>query len=305
MGIPDGAIVPPQDTTFDVPCSLTLSGSRIRYLREGRSWSGNENAYVVRPRLEVFDGETGKTLAPSGTGYTYWPHGSIVARNPTRSTLQLTPVLLAIRACDSALRPFSIQAFTATGRYILVENRRCPELHLQSGMTSHKLWVDPSRDYVPIRFISATKDVYSQRWETQYRRDPDAGWIPEAWTIHELKSDGSIERSFRARMKAFRVNADTESGEFGIVFPSGTRVADVRDPSSPSHYIVKDGDQKRAILREDIGATYDQMLNSGPGEARGKGKLLAIPWSVAIPGAVAAFAVALLLRRRRIPGWRR
>src|SRR5262249_44944962 len=96
------------------------------------------------------------------------------------------------------------------------------------------------------------------------------------------------------------INTPIEGSTFDLEFPLGTRVSDRSNPNAPREYILKDDGRKRPILRDDIGATYQQMIQSEPGEALRKWKSSFVSWPTTIAVVALVVAIGLLLWRRGV-----
>jgi hypothetical protein len=298
MGIPPGSVVPPEDVTFEVPSSICIDGNKVRYTRDDRQWSAKEKAYVLQPYMTVFNGELGKTFHSKGASYAPWPQALIQGRFPDARALYLSPLFMTFRACAPEFRSFDIQTLVLTGRRAVIDGKSCLEVERQLGSYVERVWIDPSRDYVVVRALSSNTEHPRTKIDIAYRKDADSGWVPEKWDILMFYASGKLQQSMRAKVTSYQINPPVELSEFDIEFPAGTRVKDIRDPNSPVDYIVKENDKKRMILPEEIGATYEQMIRSEPGQALGKRPQSFPFWSVALACVVAAMAGGLLLWRK-------
>lgn len=297
MGIAPGAIVPPEDTTHDVPASITLDGEKLRYERAQQQWSGKQNAFVTLPRITVFDGTVGKIFHPTGPCYAPWPDGLIGRNYPDSGSLHLSPLIMTLRPSFPRMNIINIQTMSLTGRRVEINGRPCLEMESQLGNYVQRVWVDLSRDYVVVRSLGLVNEQVRTKIDIGYRQDTKKRWVPEKWDILTLLPNGKLESSGRATVMSYELNATVELAAFDIKFPPGTRVTDTRDPKSQVNYILKEGDKKRMIMPEEIGATYEQMINSEPGEARGKRARSFFSWPVAVASGITVVAGGLLFWR--------
>jgi hypothetical protein len=148
--------------------------------------------------------------------------------------------------------------------------------------------------------MTTANETVSSRIDIRYKADARAGWVPEGWDVFEFYPAGQLSETWRARMADYEINPTVASSEFVLEFPPGTRAIDMRDLNDVKEYIVREGGRKRMILREDLGASYEQLLNSDPGEAHGRRRSTSLPWHVIVPVGIAVGAGALLAWRR---GW--
>jgi hypothetical protein len=300
MGIQPGEVVPPQDITYDVPASLCLDGAKVRYTRDSRQWSAKQKAYVIEPSHMAFDGKIGKTFLPVGSSYAPWPQGTIQRRNPNANPLHLSPLVMTFRAFSSEMRVFDIETLELTGRRSMIDGKSCLELQRQSANHLLQLWVDPTRDYVMVRYLTTKGQRPSTKIDVSYRQDLGNGWIPEKWDVVMFDSDGKVRESTRAKMNKSQINESVEPEGFDIKFPPGTYVVDYSDPKAEINYIVKEGDNKRMILPNEMGASYQQIIDSSPGEALGKTKKPLLYWLVILAAVVTVTTAGILYYKKVI-----
>lgn len=299
MGISPGSVVPPEDTTYDVPSSLCLDGSKISYSRDAQQWSAKERAFVVQPSLAVFDGALGKTLASKGTTYMPFPQAQIRSGPPPVSTLSLSPLITAFRPFHNKLRIVDIQSMILTSRRATIMGRPCMELEQRSGSSVQRIWVDPSRNYNLACYIVMDNERMRSKVDVEYRKGDGGRWLPEKWDVQMLDLGGKLETAARGKLTKHEINVSVDPGEFDIEFPPGTRVHDVRNPKSPVDYIVKEGTKKRMILPEERGVTYEKLIDSEPGSTGGNKKSSFLTSPVGIATIVLIVAGGMLLWRIR------
>lgn len=298
MGIPPGSVVPPQDTTLVVSSSLCLDGEKLRYKREGWAWSAKDQAHVPRLCLTVYDGKVGKEFYPLGAPYAPWPDGLILSGYPNARSLPLSPLVMTFRPFLPQMRIFDLHTMVLTDRRAVIDGKPYRELERKSGNSLMRVWVDSSRDYVIGRYLTMVNDRPRTKIDISYRKDAGVGWVPERWDYTTFYADGKLKHAVQAKVVSYQINPTVEAKEFYLEFPPGTRVHDRTNPQSPSDYIVREGNRKRMILREDIGATYEQMINSEPGEALGKRKRSFPTWPIGLATILLVIASGWLLWRR-------
>jgi hypothetical protein len=296
-GVSPGEVVPPQDLTFDVSALLVFDGEKTRFSNDDREWSPKEHAYVPTPNTMAFNGKKGTWLHTVGSPLTPWPQASIKPNNWNKVD-NVLPLMMAFRPFVATLRFFDLETFVSTGQTALVGGSTCPELRFQKGDFIRRIWVDPSREYLIVRVLDTVMEQIVKKIDIHYRNDRTYGWVPETWENVTLEPAGKLAITIRASVNKCEMNVPFSAKEFEIEFPLGTRVVDMTDPTAEVNYIVKEGDRKRIILPEDIGATYEQMLNSRPGEALGKPVKWGFSWLVVGLVVSAAVAGSLLLWRR-------
>ncbi len=297
MGVRPGEIIPPDDYSYDIPSSFSLSGDNVRYVEIDRRWSASDHVFVTSRYESVFNGTVAKTYYPQGTPPATWPIGFVHkedAHADARS-ISLRPCLLAFRASESKLRPFDVREFQSLGGKAVIDGKPCVELRRQNGNYAERFWVDPARDYVVVRCLETVNESLVGKMTIQYRADQGAGWVPTKWEHQSLSPDGRVLVSTNAVVSHYEINAHVPASDFEITFAPGTRVSDMKEKTE---YVVKEGGGQRIIEKSEIGATYAQVVNSERGEALGKKERGLPGWGVIVTGALGVVAVFALLWRR-------
>jgi hypothetical protein len=139
--------------------------------------------------------------------------------------------------------------------------------------------------------------------DVDYVQDPQYGWVPTSWKyvlMDPTKAYDQIARSFHSTVTAWEVNIPIDPSEFELAFPVGTRVSEPNSPT-PEYIVTKDG-KKRIIPPEDIGATYEQLLNSEPGYAMQPRRDGFVTYAIAIAIAlVLILGTMIWLRKKKSP----
>jgi hypothetical protein len=298
VGIPAGAVVPPLDTTFDVPSSMTLDGAKLRYTRNDQQWSSKVNGYVLQPEICVYDGDVGKSLLPNGTPSTPYPSAIVRRANPAARFVHMMPILMTYRALLPSFRGFNVESMEPTGGRAIIDNNTCVELQETGSGNTLRIWLDPSLGYVMVRYLSLVQDHVRCKLDIRYVNGPDRNPVPKEWSFAWFTRDGKLESAASATVTKFEIDAAVNGGDFELEFPPGTLVNDSTNPKSEVNYIAKERGKKRNIPREEMRATYEQLIASEPGNALGKKDR---SWSIAVgvSVAVAVLAGAILVWRRR------
>jgi hypothetical protein len=230
--------------------------TRLRY--EGRTWSAKEKSYVNKVDNDVFDGNTRKTLFAQGP--IDYPNAHI--RNGTTADvahdIRSLPILMIFRPFDKQLGDFDSQNFRLQKDKGIVDGTSC--LILKHGEST--LWVDPSKDFVPIRYFSVRRGILIQTVDVRYVHDPNYGWLPASWTNALFSGFDQIEDSMTVKVTEYHVNTDLPDDFFEIDLTPGTWV---RNYITDERYLVLEGGKRRPIeLGEFDGTNYEQLLHSDP-----------------------------------------
>lgn len=269
-GNPHGKTIPPQDTSFDVPSSLFLDGEKVKYRRHEQQWSHKQGGYRRAEYISVFDGIGGKALWQYGTGKKDHPTGSV--RHEVyfldAAAPDLRPLLMTYRALTPTLRCCDIREYSLTGRRAMVSGRSCLELQRQArgGETVERLWIDPGRDYLVLRYTVIRKERVEHKIDVRFRRgSSETGWLPQGWDIVTLSQAGQVLYSSRATVTDIQINSGINDAEFGLDFPPGSLIGDLK---ASQWYWVKPNGDKRIIQKGERALTYEQLLNSEPDNAQ-------------------------------------
>lgn len=269
MGIPKGSTVPPDDTTFELPVKLFVEGLKLRYEYEDRDWSVKESKYVKGYKISSFDGKVCKSLCPEGTTTHSHPQGHVrkEANHYEGRSMMLAPILMHFRSQVPVMSVYPIGELEVTGRTAVIDGHRCVELqHPPRGMALERLWVDATRDYVIVRCLDTNGDQTTLKLDVQFTRDKVHGWLPTGWDYVAYNVQGKLTSLVKAMVTSYEINTPIEASEFDIVFPPGTSVI---DDKSNQHYVIKSDGVPRPILRQDLGASHQQLMSTAPGEAFG------------------------------------
>ena len=87
------------------------------------------------------------------------------------------------------------------------------------------IWVDPKRDYLPVRYSEERSGIEHCVINIMYTRDDKEGWVPESWNSTMKDVDGRIELSDSASIRKFAINQPIPESEFNPILPAGTIIS--------------------------------------------------------------------------------
>ncbi|MGC1272099.1 MAG: hypothetical protein WBC44_00220 [Planctomycetaceae bacterium] len=259
---------------------LILAGERVRYETSVSSFRGEDNGTLV-PRISAYDGERIRSLTNGDFG----GDEGVTAFDEWGNVHLIGPVF--------NLRPLHPEAFGPDPNAWLLEDRPAvvagrPCLVIarrqQSGILN-RVYLDPARDYVPLRYESTVDGRLSVRADMRYERTEAPTWMPSSWTSTFYRSSTS-ENELEEVTLGLKVPDET----FMIAFPVGAEVvvADGKrgsDDRVERRYVVAEKGEliprREAVAEETSTATVSSRW----------------PLILAAVGA-AALGVALLLWRR-------
>lgn len=287
-----GKTYPPYDFTYVLPRYVSFDRDKLRYEYKEQDLRERQDE---RHHVFTFDGRQGKILnEKSGT----YSQGSIreERRHTEISNLHIRPLLMLYRAMHPAMSPIRNARYQLSGRTATVGGRVCIELvAVAPGRARNQIWVDPTRGFLPMRYVVSLDAVDLGKVDVEYRADPTAEWVPISWTLISRHTDGTLLSSSRAKVTASNFNAQIPNSEFDPTFPVGTYVVDL---SNKQHFIQKENGRVRKVLPAERARSYDELLNSEPPSSVTRRRW--VTWMALGSGLVAAtLFVAWIFRRSR------
>jgi hypothetical protein len=271
-GNPGDVYLPPKTTTYDTSYSVTMDGEKLRYDYDEIEGAGGK--LINQKGNRVVAG--GEFKGFRGPGASRYPQGIVaqpVPGEPYGTDPQIQPLLLLFRPLNTgsiAFKNFPNQFSEVPGRSV-IDERSCVQLKEGArtrGQLVTTVWVDPERDFVVTRVVLSDDERPHAQWTFHDFIQTEHGWVPRKWTRTFLGRSGSVLSSASATVRDFELNRPVDPNEFEVEFPPGTWVTDMRGKEEVQ-YIVKEGGERRLILREERvgGATYEQFLTTETGRA--------------------------------------
>lgn len=306
LGIEGEEDMPSEDVTLKEFGSLILDGDRMRFDHETWQWSTIQKKFVQTPFLSAFDGTEFRRLWTNGSPDTAHPDGSIQDTSVHRdaNAFSLFPMRITFRANDDRYSQ-NPRLLVPTGRSMQIRGNRCLEFRNRAlagrspSQFSHTYWVDPSREFVVVRFLLGKGDKLTRKADIDYAQHSELGWIPSTWALHSSITGDDLFQTKRGRLKQIIVHDRPLDNVFDLSFPDGSLISDeIRKET----YIVKGDGNKRIVSKEEMKAnlTYEQLRATGtddliPGATRRKMTV----W-LAIGGALIVVGLVCLLIYRRV-----
>jgi beta-lactamase regulating signal transducer with metallopeptidase domain/thiol-disulfide isomerase/thioredoxin len=101
------------------------------------------------------------------------------------------------------------------------------ETEERPGMQA-SFWLDPARDYIPLRLHRIDDGEDLARLEISYKADPTCGWIPIGWTEARVRSGVPAYATIVDTITDFMVNQPIPASDFQIDAPPNVTVQDLR-----------------------------------------------------------------------------
>ena len=280
------------DVAFGYKTRLILDHkSRVLLDYEGKRWSPEKADYVESRTVTAFNGTVRIDYFPSGEKF---PSAHITQQDKALKAgrhVRALPLRMAFRATDANLGVFDPKKLATSHLKGQVGAVRCDIL--KHG--ADEIWVDPARDYIPMRWYEKRGGVTLWFIDIDYIFDKRHGWIPSEWKIVSLTDAGQIIDSIPGLVTEYTINAPVADACFQIDFRPGTWV---QNYITNERYIQRESGAKRVIPDGEYdGTNYETILRTdSPGQ-----------WSVSwlrIGGGLLAIVVisALLRLWRRVSG---
>ena len=254
------------DTRISLTMSQAESGCQAKFETERDFWRANEDRFARGSTISAFDGSRHRSLAIEGAdsfprgavGGLSNDDGSAIVKNVWFLPLRLMyyPLHEGFGVLDPDRLVLASDSDVVDGRDCLVVSQS------DSKGRVLKVWVDPNREYVPIKYSKVARGIARRHITIDYVKDSEANWVPSSWKVDELDLKGKIMESLAAEVVERQVNARFTVQDFQIEFPMGTYV---RDYEADKTYILREGREACPVLRgEFTGDNYKQLLHSDP-----------------------------------------
>lgn len=288
---------PTEDVEFEQRRILTVAADKTRLMDDGFSQVGGSNELWPTVITSVFDNSKRTSLGtrkgPSGE---IVPQASISKVNSEMEDSDVKPLLWCYRMFAPSMQlSFRPERLEVTGEMAVIQGKRC--VRLRDGPVS--LYVDPTRDFLPLRFIvyRADRERISVQMDVRYIDGGHHGWVPSAWSFVYQSPQGEPRVLFTSTVNEYEINQPVSDSEFTLAIPVDTLVIDSRDPEDPVTYVQRVGGRLHVVPRS--ANTYQDALTSArKAEEPNKFNALFVLTNIAVLLLIAACLVVRAFRRR-------
>jgi hypothetical protein len=262
--LPRGADVPPgygldQESQSSARYHLTIAGDSLRldyppppdWVFDGSPVTRAGPAYLI----DIFHEGKTKIFAPEGKD------GIIQRINDVRMHFETVTVLYTFDLDNVSLGPHKWEVLNpnfidADGkRLVHIGNSNYGPTDEIPGFTSqarYEFWLDPARDYVPVRAATMYDAGGVKSMDTlEYVEHPVYGYLPSNATSQSLLPNGDLWIVRDMIIEEFRFNEPVDPSVFEFEFPPGTKV---NDKINKVMYVVPEvGGVRRPIPGPDFG----------------------------------------------------
>jgi hypothetical protein len=283
------------EKTFPVSLRYSLSPTKARTEYRGQMVSVEQREYVDYEGIDVYDGKIRKSFI--GKNQMTFPGASFSkdVRKTVAVNTGVIPLLLLYRAVSDDLPQFEPAKLFVDGAKVPHDGRECVLIRHDEKL----VWVDPSRDFIPLRYQEHTQGKLRQTIDIKYRRDEKLGWVPSGWTNAEFYGPEHLIRSLTVHVTDAHVGEPLPDDFYDLPpLPDGTWVSNV---ITNEDYILQAGGKRRDVKPGEFdGDNYQQLLHSDPPGHNRRWPLIALLISVPIL-LVTVFVIRRYRRRSTAP----
>ena len=230
------AVPPVPDNTYIIQYRfLADDKNRCRFEENGQEWSPDKSAFVPRINIELFDGKTPKTFSAGGAAG--FPFASIGGKSSmdVGATVWLYPLSMVFRPIsklDSVFGVIDVKQLKLNYEFAAAKQSL---IALTNGQ--RRVYVDPIKDYVPVRYLDGQENEKNWRADISYVFDDHTQqWLSHSWTIELRDEKNNILMSESATVLGFRINEMIPDSEFDLDLSRGALVSDL---TNKSEYILR------------------------------------------------------------------
>jgi hypothetical protein len=184
----------------------------------------------------VFDGATTRSLWFSDNPQR--PGGILDITAGSRGLNGGPPIdhlILVYRPFDAKFKDSKVAQLRDPARFRVrkqkghIGNVACVVIEIEpSDRTLLSYWLDPARDYLPLREHRMEDGEDRERVDFSYRADPTCGWALAGWTQANTGNSGSLWSPRTDTILEFTVNQPIPASDFQIDPPPNVKVQDRR-----------------------------------------------------------------------------
>ncbi len=243
-----------EDRIFDSSGKVFFeSTGRKRLELNQLQWSETDQAMYPTTLIIADDGSGEKTMFTRGpNGFPHLSEGATRTQSRFRQ-LRFVPMRLAFWPLDPDLGVCKADLADPRVEETTLDGRR----HLIARFGDKQIWVDPSRDLIPVRYYEYREADLKVSAEVEYQ-EVDGKWQPSAWktTLH----GGDIPRTvYTETVVSLTENQPIEDAVFTLEAPPNSWMTDY---SKEGDYLVGSDGGKRLIKPGEYnGTNFQEMLD--------------------------------------------
>ncbi len=233
--------------------TFAKSGRKLAYVETGNRWDRGTLKRTVQDYKVAFNGVYNRQFSPSGI-----PSGEIDRSHQANDSLTAGADQVALWMWHSPVdylmrQGYELNSISVRNSQVDYAGTPCIELLLPRGESPWRgyLFLDPKRDYVPLRFVQERSGVTRSDLSIDYRRHDVAGHCVSSWREKEFDDKGRLLHTRTASVDEATINAAIDDALFAVSFPAGTRVVE-RTADGKKYYMQQDDGELTPISMEEF-----------------------------------------------------
>jgi beta-lactamase regulating signal transducer with metallopeptidase domain len=196
-----------------------------------------KRGWLNKQSKTVFDGANTRSLNFSDDPQR--PGGLLDITSGSRGLDRGFPIdhlILVYRPFDASFKDSNVAELRDPARFRVrkqkghIGNVACVVIETEpSDRTLLSYWLDPARDYLPLREHRMEDGEDRERVDFSYRADPTCGWALAGWTTANTGAGGSLWSPRTDTILEFTINQPIPASDFQIDPPPNVKVQDRRN----------------------------------------------------------------------------
>jgi hypothetical protein len=155
---------------------------------------------------------------------------------------------------------FSVQSIRDSCRRDMFHGKEMLKVRQSQRNLICEAWIQSSAPFSIARLVLSREG--RTLWEAHVQHDVRGN--PKSWTMQQWSKNGELEESYNATVTKCVINPKIPADRFTIDFPPRTGFYDER---SNKQFVVKANTDRREVLRSELRADYEMLLNTETGKA--------------------------------------
>jgi hypothetical protein len=260
------------DTRLDV--QISIRGDCMAYHERPLALDGKPlfDSFVLHC---AYDGTVSAFLNEQGP----YPGGEIfkLPQCSFEDSMDHVPIVWVFGNWDRAMQLAAMGRVhvTEASAATVIDSHPCVVLEFpdDGGVGCKKYWLAQDAEYSILRYAATVYESVVAQFDCHYVQSKEGCWTPTKWTSTLFHDDGSPRIACRVVATNYEINPAFPEGEFQITFPPGTWVTDARLDGDDKRdgqfdgFLVKPDGSKRMITRDEVFASYEELMNTETGKA--------------------------------------
>ena len=248
--------------------SYVMSGDKLAFREIGERWDPTLGKRVEKQVDVVFDGTTDLSLTDFHIGVVQGHLFHNVIPGPLLTDyIYLTPLRMAYNPLDCLTREgLDTAHILVASANSVVDGVDCVQLSLvrQDPQWHMSLWVDPARDFVPVKIRSECNGKPCYETAIQYAADSGVGWRVAGWTLKLYDKTEMCTETTNGYVTKASLNQPPDDKIFTLTFPVGAQVIE-RKGATTTYFVVRENGKREPIPEAEYGTVPNQGQKKSSG----------------------------------------